>query len=243
MARPDFSEIPLIDIAALRAGGRDGVDEVAARIVEACETAGFFYVAGHGVSELDDRRNLRRRRLVLRRSANPPRRARRQDLAELPRLRADGHRRPDEAAPDARSVPDDARSPTRRPRCARRQRHGRPEPLARRRGSLSRRDGGLFRRDDGADGPFALGLRSRAWPAGRVLFRPFPETPNSTASPALPAAAPRFQTPRASRRIPTPARSLSFCRTTSAVSRSGLGPAIGSPLSPFPAPSSSTSPT
>ena len=141
----------------------------------------------------DDRRNLRRRRLVLRRPANPPRRTRRQDLAELPRLRADGHRRPDEAAPDARSVPDDARSPTRRPRSARGQRHGRPEPLARRRGSLSRRDGGLFRRDDGADGPFALGLRSRAWPAGRVLFRPFPETPNSTASPALPAAAPRFR--------------------------------------------------
>ena len=51
MARPDFTEIPLIDIAALRTGGRDGVDEVAARIVEACETAGFFYVAGHGVSE------------------------------------------------------------------------------------------------------------------------------------------------------------------------------------------------
>ena len=51
MARPDFTEIPLIDIAALRTSERDGADEVAARIVEACETAGFFYVAGHGVSD------------------------------------------------------------------------------------------------------------------------------------------------------------------------------------------------
>ncbi len=42
MGRPDFTEIPLIDIAALRTNARDGVDEVAARIAEACETTGFF---------------------------------------------------------------------------------------------------------------------------------------------------------------------------------------------------------
>jgi isopenicillin N synthase-like dioxygenase len=51
MPRPNLTEIPLIDIAALRTGARNGVDEVAARIVEACETAGFFYVTGHGVSD------------------------------------------------------------------------------------------------------------------------------------------------------------------------------------------------
>ena len=51
MPRPDFAEIPLIDIAGLRAAARDGVDEVAARIAEACETAGFFYVTGHGVPD------------------------------------------------------------------------------------------------------------------------------------------------------------------------------------------------
>jgi isopenicillin N synthase-like dioxygenase len=51
MPRPDFAEIPLIDIAGLRAAARDGVDEVATRIAEACETAGFFYVTGHGVPD------------------------------------------------------------------------------------------------------------------------------------------------------------------------------------------------
>ncbi len=49
MAREDFTGIPLIDIAALRKGR--AVDDVAERIVEACETAGFLYVTGHGVSE------------------------------------------------------------------------------------------------------------------------------------------------------------------------------------------------
>jgi isopenicillin N synthase-like dioxygenase len=51
MPRPDFAEIPLIDIAGLRTGAAGGVDEVASRVVEACEAAGFFYVTGHGVSD------------------------------------------------------------------------------------------------------------------------------------------------------------------------------------------------
>jgi isopenicillin N synthase-like dioxygenase len=51
MPRPDFAEIPLIDIAALRTGHARDVDDVAAQIVGACETAGFFYVTGHGVSD------------------------------------------------------------------------------------------------------------------------------------------------------------------------------------------------
>ena len=51
MVRMDFAENPVIDIAALRDGRSDGVDEVAARISDACETAGFFYVTGHGVAE------------------------------------------------------------------------------------------------------------------------------------------------------------------------------------------------
>ena len=69
MPGPDFTGIPLIDIAALRTGTGDGADEVAARIVEACETAGFFYVTGHGGFEADDRPDFRRRPLVLRCSA------------------------------------------------------------------------------------------------------------------------------------------------------------------------------
>jgi isopenicillin N synthase-like dioxygenase len=47
----DFAEIPVIDIAALRGGRSDCVDEVAADISGASETAGFFYVTGHGVAE------------------------------------------------------------------------------------------------------------------------------------------------------------------------------------------------
>ena len=44
MARMDFAEIPVIDISALRGGRSDRVDNVAAHISSACETAGFFYV-------------------------------------------------------------------------------------------------------------------------------------------------------------------------------------------------------
>src|SRR6516225_3216778 len=51
MAQMDFAEIPVIDIGPLRGGRSDGVGKVAAHISEACETAGFFYVTGHGVSE------------------------------------------------------------------------------------------------------------------------------------------------------------------------------------------------
>jgi isopenicillin N synthase-like dioxygenase len=49
MARMDFAEIPVIDITAMREDRGDALDEVAARISDACETAGFFYVNGHGV--------------------------------------------------------------------------------------------------------------------------------------------------------------------------------------------------
>jgi isopenicillin N synthase-like dioxygenase len=48
----DFAEIPVIDIAALRGGGSDGVDEVAAHISGACETAGFLYVARSSIDKL-----------------------------------------------------------------------------------------------------------------------------------------------------------------------------------------------
>ncbi len=47
----DFTQIPLINIAALRTGEWDAIGGVAARIGEACETAGFFYVVEHGVSD------------------------------------------------------------------------------------------------------------------------------------------------------------------------------------------------
>lgn len=49
MAQADFTRIPVIDIGALS----DGTDATRARVARAvagaCETAGFFYVANHGV--------------------------------------------------------------------------------------------------------------------------------------------------------------------------------------------------
>ena len=49
MTRADFSEIPVIDIAALQGGRPSEVDKTTNEIVFACETAGFFYVINHGV--------------------------------------------------------------------------------------------------------------------------------------------------------------------------------------------------
>ena len=46
----DFSQIPIIDVRALVAGGA-GQDAVAAQLGEACRESGFFYVVGHGVDE------------------------------------------------------------------------------------------------------------------------------------------------------------------------------------------------
>jgi isopenicillin N synthase-like dioxygenase len=45
----DFQRIPVIDIAALQQDDAAAVNRVAARIGQACETVGFFYVTGHGV--------------------------------------------------------------------------------------------------------------------------------------------------------------------------------------------------
>jgi isopenicillin N synthase-like dioxygenase len=47
MTAGDFAEIPVIDLAPLRAG--DAAEGVTAEIVSACKTAGFFYIVGHGV--------------------------------------------------------------------------------------------------------------------------------------------------------------------------------------------------
>jgi isopenicillin N synthase-like dioxygenase len=49
MSKADFSEIPVINIEALQSGEGARSDKVAAEIVAACETAGFFYVVDHGV--------------------------------------------------------------------------------------------------------------------------------------------------------------------------------------------------
>jgi isopenicillin N synthase-like dioxygenase len=49
MAKTDFFEIPVISIAALEDGEPADSDRVIAKIVAACETAGFFYVVDHGV--------------------------------------------------------------------------------------------------------------------------------------------------------------------------------------------------
>lgn len=45
----DFDEIPVIDVAALRGGADGALRDTAAAILDACATAGFFYVRGHGV--------------------------------------------------------------------------------------------------------------------------------------------------------------------------------------------------
>jgi isopenicillin N synthase-like dioxygenase len=44
-----FTEIPVIDIGALRGGDRAAFVEVAGRIGAACETIGFFYISNHGI--------------------------------------------------------------------------------------------------------------------------------------------------------------------------------------------------
>ena len=41
--------IPVIDVTPAWSGTPDGLDAVAARVREASERVGFFYVAGHGV--------------------------------------------------------------------------------------------------------------------------------------------------------------------------------------------------
>src|SRR3954451_23769246 len=45
------AQIPVIDFAPLFAGERDALARLAPVIRDACENVGFFYAAGHGVSE------------------------------------------------------------------------------------------------------------------------------------------------------------------------------------------------
>lgn len=45
----DFTEIPLIDIGPLADPAGQGLERAVGAIADACETAGFFYVTGHGV--------------------------------------------------------------------------------------------------------------------------------------------------------------------------------------------------
>jgi isopenicillin N synthase-like dioxygenase len=47
----DFTSIPLIDIADLRSADLEKRKAVAAKILDACERVGFFYVTNHGVPE------------------------------------------------------------------------------------------------------------------------------------------------------------------------------------------------
>jgi isopenicillin N synthase-like dioxygenase len=49
--KADFSEVPVIDIAPVIARDPAGTARVAAQIRAACESAGFFYIKGHGVPE------------------------------------------------------------------------------------------------------------------------------------------------------------------------------------------------
>lgn len=54
MAVPSLEEatrsIPVIDLARAFAGDRDGLEEAARAVRHACESVGFFYLAGHGVA-------------------------------------------------------------------------------------------------------------------------------------------------------------------------------------------------
>ncbi|PHP65393.1 2OG-Fe(II) oxygenase [Zhengella mangrovi] len=45
------ADIPIIDLSPLRAGGPEGLAQVAGAIGRACRGIGFFYITGHGVSE------------------------------------------------------------------------------------------------------------------------------------------------------------------------------------------------
>ena len=161
MPGPDFTGIPLIDIAALRTGTGDGADEVAARIVEACETAGFFYVTGHGVSEPTIDRIFAAAHWFF---AAPQAVRDALDVATSPNFRGyvpmgitgpDKPRRMLEAFQMMLDLPPedaDVRAgnimfgPNRWPELG---------------AGLPRRDGSLFRRHDGAHAPLAFGLR--AW--------------------------------------------------------------------------------
>ncbi|MEO8669608.1 MAG: 2OG-Fe(II) oxygenase family protein [Bauldia sp.] len=49
MTDPDFTAIPVVDIAALQSGDKAGIQSVAGEIAKACETAGFLYVKNHGI--------------------------------------------------------------------------------------------------------------------------------------------------------------------------------------------------
>jgi isopenicillin N synthase-like dioxygenase len=55
MAHASQSHIPVVDISALVSGKEDR-HEVAARMGQACRDCGFFYIVGHGVDELLQRR-------------------------------------------------------------------------------------------------------------------------------------------------------------------------------------------
>ena len=55
MAHASHSHIPVVDISALVSGKEDR-HEVAARMGQACRDCGFFYIVGHGVDELLQRR-------------------------------------------------------------------------------------------------------------------------------------------------------------------------------------------
>ncbi len=50
-AAGNFERIPVIDVGPLRAGENGGLDQIAREMRDASETAGFFCVTGHGVSD------------------------------------------------------------------------------------------------------------------------------------------------------------------------------------------------
>ena len=53
--RPAFTEIPVVDFAAMQTGDEQARDALAAEVYRACTEVGFFYIRKHGVpqSEID----------------------------------------------------------------------------------------------------------------------------------------------------------------------------------------------
>ena len=45
------ASLPLIDLTAFRHGSQGQRDEIAKLTIRTCETAGFFYLKGHGIPE------------------------------------------------------------------------------------------------------------------------------------------------------------------------------------------------
>ena len=51
MSKSAFTELPVVDIAALVTGRGEGAEEAAAQLGRAAREVGFCYVTGHGIPD------------------------------------------------------------------------------------------------------------------------------------------------------------------------------------------------